>query len=187
MFRVSGLIDAHEPGWPGLSGWLALPRWLLSRYYMKRASPEPPFLHSDWKQCACHFYIEIWSNVHEQCVTRCSGESRGTRLPLIFRLKWGPKGRKIFFKKPGTPLISGSRWPVPRSLQSEPAPAHVIRPLVLQPDFTPSPLILPIFQTPRTHTHTHIFIPLSLYWGSLRTNVIKTNRKTILNRKPSNV
>ena len=94
MFRVTGLIDAHEPGWPGLSGWLALPRWLLSRYYMKRACPEPPFLHRDWKQCACHFYIEIWSNVHEQCVTRCSGESRGTRLPLIFRLKWDPKGRK---------------------------------------------------------------------------------------------
>ena len=48
----SGFIDAHEPGWPGLSGWLVLPRWLLARYYMKRASPEPPFLYRDWKQCA---------------------------------------------------------------------------------------------------------------------------------------
>ena len=36
----------HEPGW------LALPRWLLSWYYMKRASPEPLFLYRDWKQCA---------------------------------------------------------------------------------------------------------------------------------------
>ena len=33
-------------------GWLALPRWLFSWYYMKRASPEPLFLYSDWKQCA---------------------------------------------------------------------------------------------------------------------------------------
>ena len=37
---------SHEPGW------LALPRWLLSWYYMKRASPEPLFLCRDWKQCA---------------------------------------------------------------------------------------------------------------------------------------
>ena len=40
---------SDEPGWPGLSGRLALPRWLLSRYYMKRACPEPPFLYRDWK------------------------------------------------------------------------------------------------------------------------------------------
>ena len=38
--------------WRGGGGWLALPRWLLSRYYMNRASPEPPFLYRDWKQCA---------------------------------------------------------------------------------------------------------------------------------------
>ena len=37
---------SHEPGW------LALLRWLLSWYYMKRASPEPLFLCRDWKQCA---------------------------------------------------------------------------------------------------------------------------------------
>ena len=33
--------------------------WLSSRYYMNRASPEPPF------------YIEIESSAHEQRVTRC--------------------------------------------------------------------------------------------------------------------
>ena len=37
---------SHEPGW------LALPRRLLSWYYMKRASPEPLFLCRDGKQCA---------------------------------------------------------------------------------------------------------------------------------------
>ena len=44
----------HDPVWPGLSGWLALPQmWLLSRYYMSWASPEPQFSERDWKQCAC--------------------------------------------------------------------------------------------------------------------------------------
>ena len=41
----------HEPGWPVLKSWLALPWWLLFRYYMKRASQEPSFLFRDWKQC----------------------------------------------------------------------------------------------------------------------------------------
>ena len=38
--------SSHKPGW------LAQPRWLWSRYYMKRARPESPFLYRDWKQCA---------------------------------------------------------------------------------------------------------------------------------------
>ena len=33
--------------------------------------------------------------------------------PLIFRPKWGPKGRKKVFWRPGPPLISGSGWPAP--------------------------------------------------------------------------
>ena len=33
--------------------WIALLRWLLSRYCMKSASPEWPALYIDWKQCAC--------------------------------------------------------------------------------------------------------------------------------------
>ena len=46
--------------WSNEPGWLALPRRLLSPYYMKRARPDQPF-----------FLIEIGSNVHGQCVTRC--------------------------------------------------------------------------------------------------------------------
>ena len=38
-------------GWSHKPGWLSLPRWLLSRYYMKRARPEPS-LYRDLKQCA---------------------------------------------------------------------------------------------------------------------------------------
>ena len=38
--------------WSNEPGWLALPRRLLSPYYMKRARPEQPFLYRDWKQCA---------------------------------------------------------------------------------------------------------------------------------------
>ena len=36
----------HEPDWP------ALPRWLLSRHYMNRSSPEPPFISRGLKQRA---------------------------------------------------------------------------------------------------------------------------------------
>ena len=50
----------HELGCPALQGWLALPGWLLFRYYMNRASPESPFLYRDWMQCA-------WA----ECVIRC--------------------------------------------------------------------------------------------------------------------
>ena len=38
-------------------------------------------------------------------------------------------------------------------IASKDVPAHVIRPLVLLPDFTPSPLTLPIFQSAPEHTH----------------------------------
>ena len=41
-----------QTAWSYEPGWLALPRRFLSRYYMKRARPEPPFLYRDWKQCA---------------------------------------------------------------------------------------------------------------------------------------
>ena len=47
------------------------------------------------------------------------GEARGARLPLIFRPKWGPKGRKKVFWRPGPPLISGSGWPAPPPSLSE--------------------------------------------------------------------
>ena len=40
----------HEPDW------MALLRWLLSRYCMKKASLEPPGLYRDWKQCACSLF-----------------------------------------------------------------------------------------------------------------------------------
>ena len=48
--------SSHEPGW------LALPRWLLSPYYMKRASPEPQFLYSCFekgcqKKCTRQFTV----------------------------------------------------------------------------------------------------------------------------------
>ena len=38
--------------WTHEVDWIALLRWLLSRYCMKRASLEPPVLYRDWKQCA---------------------------------------------------------------------------------------------------------------------------------------
>ena len=44
------------------------------------------------------------------------GRGPGARLPpphLIFRPKWGPKGRKKFFFRRGPALISGSGWPAP--------------------------------------------------------------------------
>ena len=41
------------------------------------------------------------------------GEARGARLLLIFRPKWGPKGRKKVFWRPGPPLILESGWPAP--------------------------------------------------------------------------
>ena len=41
----------------------------------------------------------------------------GPRPPLIFRLKWGPKGRKTFFwDRPPPPLISESGWRPPSHL-----------------------------------------------------------------------
>ena len=45
----------------------------------------------------------------------CSGGSRGGARggpahPLIFRPKWGPKGRKKFFSRRGPALISGLPW-----------------------------------------------------------------------------
>ena len=52
-------IQLTERAWLHELGWLVLPRWLLSRYYMNQASPELPFL---W---------EIGSSAHEQCVDRC--------------------------------------------------------------------------------------------------------------------
>ena len=41
------------------------------------------------------------------------GEGPGGPGPLIFRPKWGPKGRKKFFWRPPPPppLLSGSVWP----------------------------------------------------------------------------
>ena len=40
-------------------------------------------------------------------------ERPGDPPPLIFRPKWGPKGRKTFFGDRASPLISGSVWPPP--------------------------------------------------------------------------
>ena len=40
------------------------------------------------------------------------GGSRGRAPPLIFRPKWGPKGRKKFWGDGSSP-ISGSGWPLP--------------------------------------------------------------------------
>ena len=46
-------IQLTVRAWSHESGWLARPRWLLSRYFMKRASLEPPFLlYRDWTHCA---------------------------------------------------------------------------------------------------------------------------------------
>ena len=42
------------------------------------------------------------------------------------------------------------------------SPAHVIRPLVLRPDFTPSPLTLTIFQSP-PNTHKIIALPVNFF------------------------
>ena len=40
-------IQLTERAWLHAPGWLALPRWLLSQYYMNQASPKSP-----WKLCA---------------------------------------------------------------------------------------------------------------------------------------
>ena len=82
------------------------------------------------------------------------------------------------------------------------SPPHVIRPLVLWPDFTSIPLTSPIFQSP-VNTQTkfqspappqHLHTPFSM-WNKLALfhvlslyKFIKNNRKTILvNRKPNNI
>ena len=39
-----GAIQVIARAWLHEPGWLALPRWLLSRYYMNQASPVPPSL-----------------------------------------------------------------------------------------------------------------------------------------------
>ena len=87
-------------------------------------------------------------------------------------------------------------------IASKDVAAHVIRPLVLLPDFTSSPLTLPIFQSlpnihtrfqPPTQNYTHFstlnelsllsaFSPYKYYQKT-----IENNRKTIPNRKPKNV
>ena len=48
------------------------------------------------------------------------GGARGAQPPLIFRPKWGPKGRKKFIWSRGPPLISGSGWRPPLSVGLDP-------------------------------------------------------------------
>ena len=67
-------IQVTVRAWSHDPGWLALPSWLLSWYYMKRANPELPLIY---------FCIEIGSNAHEQCVTHCP-------VPLLVHLPGHP-------------------------------------------------------------------------------------------------
>ena len=53
------------------------------------------------------------------------GEARGAQVPpLIFRWKWGPKGRKKFFLETIPSLISGSGWLPPLIWRSGSATAN---------------------------------------------------------------
>ena len=103
--------------------WLALPRWLLSWYYMNRASPEPPFLYRDWKQWAkAMCYPLPWFSIGS--FTRPPGkhdnlenfqQDRGITI-LGSKLTWPAQfscNRKVDFF-----LLCLTK--VPRSLQSEP-------------------------------------------------------------------
>ena len=50
------------------------------------------------------FSIRNWG----LCSCRSRGGAREARAPLIFRPKWGPKGRNTVFWRPPPPLVSGS-------------------------------------------------------------------------------
>ena len=75
---------------------------------------------------ACLFVLAILSTISLSDAE--PGEKPGGPPLLIFRPKWGPKGRKNFFGRPFPPLlISGSGWPPPSLISGSgwPPPSYL--------------------------------------------------------------
>ena len=75
---------------------------------------------------ACLFVLAILSTISLSDAE--PGEKPGAPPLLIFRPKWGPKGRKNFFGRPFPPLlISGSGWPPPSLISGSgwPPPSYL--------------------------------------------------------------
>ena len=151
----------HDPGWPWSLGWLALPNWLLSRYYMSRASPGPPFLYKDWKKRA-------WAGCYPlSCFSLGSFAGLIGKHDYLENFQSGSRhhNTRIPANRAGSVVMLSQSWfllrliKVPRSLQSEPArlmlPGHKFNCQIL----SPRPWTHRFLKAPPPNPHTRNFSP----------------------------